>query len=115
MRIRSKRKALGAAVLLAAAGCSHERAVGPAEEPVDLVVDLVIREAWTPREMADALTRETGVPFVLAPGVQPDRRLRDPYLILSLQQNLREHLDELEEWGLWSFTWEDGRYVVRDP
>lgn len=84
------------------------------EEPVDLVVDLVIEEAWTMAEMAEALTEKTGVPFVLAPGIDPHKRMRDPYTIMSFQQNLKEHLNELEEWGLWSFTWQDGKYVINE-
>ncbi|MGD8309034.1 MAG: hypothetical protein PVG98_06290 [Chromatiales bacterium] len=103
---------LGLAAL--SSGCTDEEPPKPAGEPVDLMVDLVIREAWTMDEMARALTRETGVPFVLGHGVDSDRRMRDPYVVLSLQQNLRQHLDELEQWGLWSFTWEDGRYVIRE-
>ncbi len=85
---------------------------GPVEEPVDLVVDLVIEEAWTMDEMAKALTEETGVVFVLSPGIDPHRRMPDPYMIMSFEQNLKEHLNELEEWGLWSFTWQDGKYVI---
>lgn len=90
----------------------------PAEsvaEPVGLVVDLVIEEAWTMDEVARALAEKTGVSFVLSPEIDPQERLQDPYTVMLFKQNLKEHLNELEEFGLWSFTWEDGRYVIRKP
>ena len=85
-----------------------------AAEPVDLVVDLVIEEAWTMDEVANALSRETGVPFVLSPEIDPHKRMRDPYMVMSFQQNLKEHLLELEAFGLWSFAWQDGKYIIRE-
>jgi hypothetical protein len=96
-------------------GSQQPKPAGPVEEPVDLVVDLVIEEAWTMDEMAKALTEETGIDFVLSPGIDPHARMQDPYMIMSFEQNLKEHLDELEEWGLWSFTWQDGKYIIGVP
>jgi hypothetical protein len=93
-------------------GAQQDQSSGSVEEPVDLVVDLVIEEAWTMDEVAKALTKETGVQFVLSPGIDPHKRMQDPYMIMSFEQNLKEHLDELEEWGLWSFTWQDGKYII---
>jgi hypothetical protein len=104
-------RALLPGILLICLACETQTA-GPVEEPVDLVVDLVIDEVWTMDELAKALTEKTGVPFVLSPGIDPHRRMQDPYMIMSFEQNLKEHLDELEAWGLWSFTWQDGKYVI---
>ncbi len=96
-------------------GAQQTQPAGPLEEPVDLVVDLVIEEAWTMDEVAKVLTEETGVQFVLSPGIAAHKRMVDPYMIMSFEQSLKEHLDELEEWGLWSFTWQDGNYIISEP
>jgi len=116
---RSARRTLVCAVaVLFLFGCDSSDDPGQAaalkEEPVDLVVDLVIEEAWTMDEMARSLTEETGVAFVLAPEIDPHQRMRDPYGAMSFQQNLKEHLDELEEWGYWSFEWQDGKYIIHE-
>ena len=116
MSLNHIRVSMLAGLILALLGCGNsDEAVHtnrPQEEPVDLIVDLVIEEAWTMEEMANALTETTGVVFVLAPEIDPHERMRDPYTIMSFHQNLKEHLNELEEWGLWSFEWKDGTYII---
>jgi len=118
MKFSCARALMFAGLILALLGCGNNdesaQTIRPPDEPVDLVVDLVIEEAWTMGEMANALTEKTGVTFVLSAGIDPHKRMRDPYSIMSFQQNLKEHLNELEEWGLWSFEWQDGRYIIHE-
>jgi hypothetical protein len=85
-----------------------------AAEPVDLVVDLIVEEAWTMDAVANFLTQQTGIQFVLSPEIDPHKRMRDPYMVMLFDQNLKEHLDELEVMGLWSFTWKEGKYHIHE-
>jgi len=99
-------------VLLAAgAACGGHEPETPAlrAEPRGVVVDLDVNAA-TMREMAEALTRQTGVRFVLAPGVRPDASLRDPYQVFLPRQDLAEHLRDLAQWGFWRFEWRGDHY-----
>lgn len=105
-----------AILLLAFSGCGGE-ASAPAPEPLDRVADLRA-DAATMREMAAQLTASSGVPFTLAPGTNPDRRMADPYQVSLPRQKLKEHLLWLEkDLKLWGFTWTGAAYEIRvlDP
>lgn len=102
-------------LLLAGCGGAEPPAAGP--EPVGKVVDLKA-DAKTMGEMAEQLSASAGVPFRLAPGTDPARRMADPYQVHLPGQKLKEHLDWLEkDLKLWSFRWTGGAYEIKvlDP
>jgi len=102
-----------ALLLAAGAACGGHDPEQPAArpEPRGVVVDLDVNAA-TMREMAEALTRQTGVRFALAPGVRPDAPMRDPYQVFLPRQDLAEHLRDLTRWGFWRFEWRGDHYRI---
>ena len=73
-------------------GCGKEESPKPTPKPMPEPVDLVVTieaDAPTMKEMAKHLTKSCGIPFRLAPEVDPDRKLRDPFQVFLPKQNVK--------------------------